>query len=225
MPTSMKLEAVQCYSPPCHFPISTHPPLRQTHVCMNGDFRWMIPVSSLPQHQRTTLPRPTRLHTIRALRQVIPASPPIKLRRQPILARVDIMPSLDTNTLALETFCALKASCRSMLIFPRYADPLVAGRQDRHAYTRVTTFQTKLGVESSSPLRTLPIQNMQPPNWLQESRTILQLDSTPTLPSPPPLSPLTQDTAEIEDENTASDGNETDCDCEEAFSGPLVRVS
>ncbi len=94
--------------------------------------------------------------------------------------------------------------------------------RDRHNYTSVT-FQTGLRDESfSSPLRTLPIRDIHlKANLVQENRLSPRLDSFPTL-SLPPLPPPPE-TAEGEDEDTASDDFETDC--EEAFSVGLCFLN
>ena len=92
--------------------------------------------------------------------------------------------------------------------------------QRRHTYIHIT-FQTKLKVKSSNPLHALPIRDIQLPNWVQESKTSPLLDSIPTLTIPtffhPPL-----ETAEMEDGDTISDDDETNC--EEAFTGLLICV-
>ena len=92
--------------------------------------------------------------------------------------------------------------------------------QRRHTYIHIT-FQTKLKVESSSPLHALPIWDIRLPNWVQESKTSPLLDSIPTLSIPtffhPPL-----ETAEMEAGDMISDDDETNC--EEAFTGLLIRV-
>ncbi len=96
------------------------------------------------------------------------------------------------------------------------------GCRDRHNYTSVT-FQTGLRDESfSSPLRTLPVRDIHlKANLVQENRPSPQLDSFPTL-SLPPLPPPPE-TAEGEDEDTASDDFETDC--EGAFSVGLCFLN